>query len=277
MPQKPTELDPTANALAFFGAELRHYRTRAKLSQGLLGERVYCSGSLVGLIEKAQRMPPLDFAQRCDDVLETGSALERLWPLVSKDAHPSWFRPFVDIEENATKIREWEPMVIPGLLQTEGYARALITAWQTGDGAGIVDQRVAARMERQRLLQRDSPPLLWTVVSEVALRCPVGGAEVMREQLGRLADAAVANPKVIVQVVPLSVGAHPGLAGPLELVTRHGEPDIAYFEVQGRSQLIEQPDDVDRYALLYDMLRAVALSPEKSHDLIADVAREDYS
>lgn len=276
MPQKPADLDPAANALAFFGAELRHHRSRARMSQDLLGDRVYCSGSLVGLIETARRMPTLDFARRCDEVLRTGGVLERLWPLVGKESHPSWFRPFVEVEERATNIREWEPLMIPGLLQTEGYARALITAWQPGDGAGVIDQRVAARMERQEILSRTAPPLLWTIIGESALRARVGGPKVMSDQLAHLLDAATGNPKVIVQVVPLTAPAHPGLSGAFELVSRPGESDMAYLEVQGKAHLVEQASEVERYALLYDMLRAVALSPDASHDLMDRLAKEEH-
>lgn len=276
MPQKPADLDPAENALAFFGAELRHHRSRARMSQDLLGDRVYCSGSLIGLIETARRMPTLDFARRCDEVLGTGGVLARLWPLVGKESHPSWFKPFVEVEERASSIREWEPLMVPGLLQTEDYARALVTAWQPGDGAGIIDQRVAARTERQQILSRTAPPLLWTIIGEAALRARVGGAKVMADQLAHLLDAASGNPRIIVQIVPLAAPAHPGMEGSFELVSREGESDIAYLEVQGKAHLVERSEDVQRYGLLYDMLRAVALSPDASYDLMDRLAKEEH-
>ena len=269
------DLDPSSSVLAFFGAELRRLRTAAGVSQEELGQRITYSGSLVGMIETARRAPTRDFAERCDDSLVTGGVLARLWPLVSQEALPRWFRPFAEIERTATSIRSWEPLVIPGLLQTEAYARALITAWQPGDGPEAVRLQVTARMERQQLLDREDPPLLWMIISEAALRNPVGGPAVLREQLTRLLDRVAEHPKIIVQVVPLDAGAHPGLEGPLVLVARRGEPDVAYLEVQGRGQLVETSEEVARYGLLYDLLRAVALPPDASREMIAGLAKGD--
>ena len=270
------DLDPASSVLAFFGAELRRLRTTAGLSQEELGQRISYSGSLVGMVETARRAPARDFAERCDEVLATGGALARLWPLVSQEALPRWFRPFAELERTATSIRSWEPLVIPGLLQTEEYARALITAWQPGDAREAVQQQVTARVERQQLLEREDPPLLWTIISELALRNPVGGAGVLRDQLTRLLDREAEHPKIIVQVVPLDAGAHPGLEGPLVLVARPGEPDVAYLEVQGRGHLVESNDEVAHYGLLYDLLRAVALPPDASREMIAGFAKGDH-
>ena len=109
--------------------------------------------------------------------------LARLWPLVSQESLPRWFRPFAEVERTATRIRSWEPLVVPGLLQTEEYARALITAWQPGDTRKPCSSKLPPAIERQQLLEREDPPLLWTIISEPALRNPVGGPAVLREQL----------------------------------------------------------------------------------------------
>jgi transcriptional regulator with XRE-family HTH domain len=270
------DLDPSSSVLAFFGAELRRLRAAVGTSQEELGQQIAYSGSLVGMVETARRAPTRDFAERCDTALATGGVLTRLWPLVSQEALPRWFRPFAEVERTATSIRSWEPMVIPGLLQTEEYARALITAWQPGDGRETVQQQVTARMERQQLLAREDPPLLWMIISEVALRNPVGGPAVLRDQLGQVLDREAEHPKIIVQVVPLDAGAHPGLEGPLVLLTLRGQPDLAYLEVQGRGQLVENTSEVARYGLLYDMLRAVALPPDASRELIVGLAKGDH-
>lgn len=271
------ELDPASSVLAFFGSELRRLRTEAGISQEDLAPRICYSASLVSMIETARRAPGRDFAERCDEVLGTGGVLARLWPLASQEALPRWFRPFAEIERTATSIRSWEPLVIPGLLQTEDYARALIGAWQPGDGKEAVQQHVMARMERQLLLERADPPLLWMIISEAALRNPVGGPSVLRDQLCCLLETEEQHAKIIIQVVPLTAGAHPGLEGPLVLVSRQGESDLAYLEVQGRGQLIENSDEVARYGLLYDLLRAVALPPDSSRDMIAALVKGDQS
>jgi Domain of unknown function (DUF5753) len=136
----------------------------------------------------------------------------------------------------------------------------------------MVDQQVTARMERQQILARDEPPLMWMIIGESALRAPVGGPKVLRDQLQRLLEIEAEHPKIIVQVVPLWAEAHPGSAGSLLLLTRSGEPDVAYLEVHDRGQMLERPDDVARYGLLYDVLRAVALSPDASRQMVADFA-----
>lgn len=270
----PRDLDPVSSVLAYFGAELRRLRTAAGISQEDLAQRISYSASLVGMIETARRAPARDFALRCDGVLDTGGTLARLWPLVSQEALPRWFRPFAEIEREATSLRTWEPLIVPGLLQTEDYARALVIGWQPGDAAETVEQQVAARMERQHLLNRADPPLIWAIIGEAALRNPVGGPAVLQAQLTRLLDAEAAHPRLIIQVVPLAAGAHPGLEGPIVLVTRRDEPGIAYLEVQGRGHETDRAEDVARYALLYDMLRAVALPPDASREMIAVCAKE---
>ncbi len=271
------ELDPSSSVLAFFGAELRRLRVAAGVSQEDLAQHIAYSASLVGMIETARRAPARDFAERCDVALDTGGALARLWPLVSQEALPRWFRPFAEIERGATSIRTWEPLIIPGLLQTKDYARALITGWQPGDPAETVEQQVSARMERQHLLDRTDPPLIWAIIGEAALRNPVGSPAVLHDQLAHLLDTETAHPRLIIQVIPLAAGAHPGLEGSLVLVTRRDEPDIAYLEVQGRGHLVERADEVTRYGLLYDMLRAVALPPDASRTMIADCVKEALS
>jgi transcriptional regulator with XRE-family HTH domain len=266
------ELEPSASVLAFFGAELRRLRTDAGLSQEDLGQRVSYSGSLIGMVETARRAPTRDFARRCDEALATGGALARLWPLVSQAGLPRWFRQVAELEQAATSIRSWEPLIVPGLLQTEAYAKAIITAWQPGDGCGVVEQQVRARIERQQLLDRDDPPLIWMIIGEAALRSPVGGQRILNEQLRHLLNIEARYPRVIIQVVPLTAEAHPGSAGPLLLLALRDEPDVAYLEVHDRGHMLDRPDDVARYSLYYDVLRAVALPPDASRRMIADLA-----
>lgn len=129
-PPQSRDLDPAASVLAFFGAELRRLRADADLSQEQLAEQINYSPALVGVVETARRMPSRDFASRCDAALQTDGALARLWPLVTRDVLPTWFRPWVqDVESEATTLRSWEPLIIPGLLQTPDYARALLGAF----------------------------------------------------------------------------------------------------------------------------------------------------
>jgi len=263
------ELDPSSSVLAYFGSELRRFRTAANLSQGRLGEVINYTGALVGLIETAKRTPSRDFAERCDDVLNTEGALSRLWPLVNQRLFPSWFRGYVELEATATRILSFDVQVVPGLLQTEHYARAVLLAGRHPN----VDELVAARLDRQRILGQSEPPLYWVVLDEGVLRRRVGGPEVMREQLKRLVELT-ASPRIVVQVLPYDAGAHAGVDGPLTILSFDESSDAVYVEGIGSGQLMTRPEEVERCRLVYDLVRAVALSPEASADMIVATMEE---
>jgi len=154
-----------------FAAELRMARIAGGLSQDQLGERVNFSGSQVGMVEAARRVPSLDFARRCDEALGTRGTLERLHELVRATGFASWFRPYVSMEAEATELRSWQSIVVDGLLQTPEYARALLST-RIGASDDEIDQRATARLDRQAVLSRPSPPLLWVVMDECVLRRP---------------------------------------------------------------------------------------------------------
>jgi Domain of unknown function (DUF5753) len=156
-------------------------------------------------VETGSRAPSLDFAARADEVLGTGGLLARPQPFVRAEAYPAWFRDWVEIERDATSLRWFEPLLVPGLLQTEEYARAVLAAAHPAAAEGEVDRLVGARMDRQAILARDDPPLMWVIIDEGVLTRPVGGARVMRDQIGRLI-AATRQPKIMLQVLPVSAG-----------------------------------------------------------------------
>lgn len=265
----PRELDPSASALAFFGSELRRLRNRSGLSQERLGEIINYTGSLVGLVETAVRNPGRDFAERCDGALGADGALTRLWPLVSRSGLPRWFQNYAELEAKATEIRTYQVQVVHGLLQTADYAREVLRPARPEDLEGLTE----ARMERQEILARETPPRLWMVLDEAALRRTIGDAEVMRTQLARLLDYRDA-PGIVVQVLPNSEGAHAGLNGSFNLLSFDDSPDVAYAEGYGGSQTLTDPDEVQLCDLKYDLLRAAALSPDESAELIARVLEE---
>jgi transcriptional regulator with XRE-family HTH domain len=155
--------DNANSGLGLFAAELQAARSRAGLSRDELAGRINYSSSLIGMIESLRRVPRLDFAQRCDDVFGTVGTFARLQQHARMTPLPSWFRPYAEIEAVARQIRSWEPSVVPGLLQTEQYARGMLaTLPNTTEGA--VEELVTARMERQAILDRPEPPLLWVVL-----------------------------------------------------------------------------------------------------------------
>jgi transcriptional regulator with XRE-family HTH domain len=209
------ELDPGAGPLNFFGAELRRARMAAGLSQEQLGLRVGYSGAQVGKVETGERVPSLDFARRCDTALpEMGGLFARIFDLARRwdGGYPSWFAEWVEAERQATSVCWWEPLLIPGLVQTADYARALFEAWRSAASEDELEQLVSARMERQAIFERPRPPSLWVIVDEAVLHRRIGSEKVMREQLAHLAEIAQ-RPKITIQVVPGEVGAHVGLLG----------------------------------------------------------------
>ena len=263
------ELEPSASVPAFFGSELRRYRKAARLTQDELGERINYTGALIGMIETATRTPTLQFAEMCDRVMDTDGSLTRLWPLVNKTIYPSWFQGYVELEAIATAIFSFNPQNVPGLLQTEDYARALLQACWSED----VEQRVAARLERQKLLESPSTPLVWAILDESVLRRPIGGREVLREQLKHLAELATSR-RIVLQVLPFSAGAHACSDGMMYLLSFKDGPDVVYIEGPGSGQLISQSSEVETCRLRYDLAKAVALSPAASVEMIKAIMEE---
>ena len=196
-------LDPSASPLDYYGYELRRLREAAELSQSQLGDILFCTGSLVGQIETAKKVPTREFSERLDAALMTGGLFTRLVGLVLKSQLPSWFRPYADMEARATYLCSFQAQLVYGLFQTEGYARAVLGARFESDLDGLV----AARIERQRIMDRENPPLLWVVMSEAVLRQEVGGRKVMREQLAHLL-VMQEREWVKIQILPFEVGAN---------------------------------------------------------------------
>jgi len=273
------ELDPTAGPLDFFGAEVRRWRTATGLSQEQLGQKVGYSGAQVGKVETSERAPSQDFAEGCDRVLpEARGLFLRLYQLARRwdGGYPSWFTEWVEAERRATSLRTWQPLLIPGLLQTADYARALFLAWQGADSDDQLDQLVSARIERQTIFQRPSPPSLWAVLDEGVLRRCIGGPKVMHDQLMHL--LAVSDRSTIrVQIVPAEVGAHVGLLGAFFIASFENAPGIVYLESPDQGQTTERPVVVAKISEIFDLVRVEALPRGASRDLIMKVAEEQWS
>lgn len=273
------ELDPTAGPLDFFGAEVRRWRTAAGLSQEQLGQKVGYSGAQVGKVETSERAPSQDFAEGCDRAVPEACGLFlRLYQLARRwdGGYPSWFTQWVEAERRASTLRTWQPLILPGLLQTPDYARALFLAWRGSDSDAELDELVSARIERQAIFQPPNPPSLWAVIDEGVLRRRIGSAKVMREQLEHLI-AVSERSKITVQVVPADVGAHVGLLGAFFIASFENAPGIVYLESPDEGQTTERPSAVAKITETFDMLRAEALPRAASQDLIRKVAEEQWT
>ncbi|MFC8591159.1 helix-turn-helix domain-containing protein [Streptomyces atroolivaceus] len=271
----PKKLDPSASPRALLGAELRHRREGAGLSQDDLGAPLFVSGSFIGQLEAGTRRMQADQAQKLDEVLDAGGFFTRNCAALKKSKYPDHFAEAAEAEQEATAIREYAPLLIPGLLQTEAYARAVFRAYQPTATEDVIDELVAARLERAHLLADPTTPLVWVVLDEAVLRRHKGGRAVMAEALRHIAALAHRH-RAIVQVLPFSAGAHRALEGPLKLMSFPGAPPLAYLQGLGTGQLQDDPATVRQYELTYDLVVASALSPEASLALIESVA-EDYT
>lgn len=249
------------------GRRLREMRRSRGMTQTTVAETLNCDHSAVSRIESGTYpLTPQMFR-----------AVERLLALASADGYETWFISYLETEQTATVLRTWEPLVIPGLLQTEAYARQVITGANPGRAEAEIEQRVTARIARQQIWERADPPppMMPVIIGEAVLRRRLGGTQVMREQLEYLADAA-ASPRVSVQVLPFSSPGCSGLLAPFVVASFAPDPrpDVAYLDNALDGHLTDRREQVARLALLYDALAREALRPSESAELIAKVTRE---
>jgi hypothetical protein len=260
--------------------ELRRLRDEANLTIDEVAEKLECSASKISRIETGNvGVTPRD----ARDLLELYGVPEdkrdALVQLAREARQKGWWHAynevftgsFVGLEQDATSLHTHQALLVPGLLQTERYTRAVHRAIRPDVQESEVDRRVKARMERQRLLTDHSPPEYWAVIDEAVLNRTVGGPSVMREQLSHLVDVA-ALPNVTLQVVPFTAGEHAGMEGSFLILgfPEQADPDVVYVEYTTSGVYLEQPSDVRRYTVMFDHLRATALKPD---DTVAMIKR----
>ncbi|WP_274915788.1 helix-turn-helix domain-containing protein [Streptomyces sp. WZ-12] len=258
----------------YWGAELKRHRENAGLTQDMLGEKVFVSGGYIGQFEQAIRRPQLDVAIRIDQVLQTDGFFERTWrKLIDDQRYADYFARVVDLERQATKICEFAPSVIPGLLQTPEYARTVTIAANPFVTDEYVEEMVAARIERAEILNGPHRPEYWCVIHESTLRTMVGGPAVMAGQLDHLARL-VRERGILAQVLPHEEGAYAAMTGDVRLMEFDDAPPTAYTETAFSGTLLDDPAVVKRAQRAYDLIRATALSPKASLALIESAAEE---
>jgi transcriptional regulator with XRE-family HTH domain len=270
------ELDPGASPLAFFGSELRRARAATGLSQEQLGQRIGYSAALVGKVETGERAPSPDFAKGCDQALPGAEGLfTRMYALTHRwdGGYPSWFGDWIEAERRAAVLCYWEPLLVPGIVQTADYARALFEAWRQAEDQ--LDQMVSVRMDRQSIFDLPDAPTLWVIVDEGVLRRCIGSTKIMYDQLAHLAEMAD-RPKATVQVVPAETGAHVGLQGAFAIASVDGV-DTVYLEGPSQGHTTQTPSVVATVNAYFDTLRAEALPRLTSRDLIKRVAEEQWT
>jgi transcriptional regulator with XRE-family HTH domain len=274
--------DPYSSPLAFFGAELKRLRERAGLTQTDVAKGSNYALSTVSAYETGRLIPSPDFAKLADRLFGTGGQSEddegdltRLQKLVEQNSVRPWFRDRLEVERKATEIREYDGHLIPGLLQTEDYARAVISAVRPIFSEDAIGRAVALRMTRQQILEPDdtvpldqeNAPRLWAIIDESALYRVVGGPEIMEVQREHLVTMSY-QPNITIQIVPNAEGATCAFGRAFAVLVSWNNSSVVYLEDIGTARYVRDRDEVSRYMLAFDHLRASALNDTQSIDLI---------
>ncbi len=265
------------------GAQLRRLREGQRITLEDAGKRIRASHSKISRLETGR----VGFKDRdIIDLLtlygvmdeEEREALRALarranapgWWHDYSDVLPHWFEAYVGLEEVATQIRAYEVQFVPGLLQTEDYARAVTLLGHDGEPPRDIERRVRLRMARQSVLDREEPPNVWAVIDEAVLRRPAGSPAIMHGQLKHLADLAQ-RPNVTIQIIPFQAGGHAAAGGPFSIL-RFAEPDlpdVVYLEQLTSALYLDKPETVDSYLRVMERICMEAATPADSAELIA--------
>jgi transcriptional regulator with XRE-family HTH domain len=268
------------------GQELRRLRELKGMTAEEVAERLLVSQSKISRLENGRRsISQRDVRDLCGVYeVEDQRVVDSLMEMARDSRQQGWWHAFGDIpysvyiglETDAESLRVYEPQIVTGLLQTQAYAEALVHGALPETSPADIDKRVQVRLRRQERIATEHNPLrLWVVLDESALRRVVGNRTIMREQLEYLLDMA-RLPHVTVQVLPFEVGAHPGLNGQYAILEFADAADssVVYLEGVTSDLYLEKAHDVQKYAVMYEHLRAQSLNVDQSRQYIADVAKE---
>ncbi|GAB2860100.1 helix-turn-helix transcriptional regulator [Actinoallomurus bryophytorum] len=260
-------------ARQFVGKEIRLAREAKGLSRVELAKKFPVSESLVRWWESGRTAPGEQCVGKLITILDLPEMLQHvLDDLACNEVAPEWLGKWLAVEEKATTLLTFEPLVVPGLLQTEDYARAVL---RLGKESPLdLEGKVNDRLGRQRVLAREEPPLYHAILDEAAITRPVGSPQIMCDQLMHVADQAEQREMIIVQVIPFRVGAHAGFAGGAIVLASFDGAEVAYVDNALRGDVIEKSEDVMVIRRLWQKLSAKALSEDESALLIREAARK---
>ncbi|GAA1457694.1 helix-turn-helix domain-containing protein [Nocardiopsis exhalans] len=278
---------PTVRTRRLTG-ELRRHREKAGLTWEEVYEPMGWSESKMYRIENDKsRVIPRDVKRLLNLYGVTGEEFDALMELAKKATEkgwwheygqdlPSWFSFYIGLEDAASGIREYQMSLVPGLLQTEAYMRAILSTAPLTDSDDGIERKVEVRLARQARVTADDAPLgLWMILDEAVIRRQVGGPDIMREQIQHLINLA-GRRNVTLQILPFRAGEHASMLGAFTLLEFPGadDPDVAYQESQTGSLYVEKPDQVGRYSLMFDHLREKALSGAESLTLLKQAGKD---
>ncbi|TQE35847.1 XRE family transcriptional regulator [Streptomyces ipomoeae] len=249
--------------LRVFGRQLKRFRVRAGLERPEFGSMVGYSVSTIAAYEQGRRVPPPKFIDQADEVLDAGGVLQEMKEEVARAQYPAFFRDAARLEGEAVELHVYAMYAVPGLLQTEEYARAVFSIRRPLLDEDRIEQGLSARLARQEIYARKPAPLMSFVLEESVLQRPIGGREVLRGQLEQVLLIGHKR-NVEIQVMPVSREDHGALGGPFTLIDTPEGRRIAYAEVQGDSRLYSGQSKVRELEARYGILRAQALTPSES-------------
>ncbi|WP_371791796.1 helix-turn-helix transcriptional regulator [Streptomyces sp. NBC_01471] len=254
------------------GDLIRNFRSRAGMTRQEMGDRLLISESLAGAYERGERIPTTSFLTDSDGVLDARGALKSCIPLMEDEKYPRTFVGWVRLEKIASSISAYENMFFPGLLQTEEYIQALYEERVPQFSEAEIEKHVEARLERQAVLSRDPLPIVAYVIEESVLQRPIGGKSVLRNQMLHVLKCMQTMNHLMVQVMPTARTAHAGLNGPIKLISTPDGRNWAYEEGHSGGTLISNPQQVNQHIDRFGKLRAQALTPWESAELIERMA-----
>jgi transcriptional regulator with XRE-family HTH domain len=287
MPGMPPPRTAPSVRLRRLSAQLRDLREERGMTQEDVARRTGKDRSTLYRLETAQQRPQratliqlldlyqVDEPRRGELLLLLREASQRGWMQPYRSELPGVYSDYIGFEEEARAISNYESLFIPGLLQTEDYARAQLHGTLPHATAEEIHNRVTARLERQQLLTRADPPRLWAIIDEAAARRQVGGSGVMAAQLARLGEAA-GQPHITIQLIPFDAGAHPGMDGSFVVLEFSDPADraIVYTESAAGGLFLEEEDEIRRYTLMFGHLRAAALRPDATAAALEAIAAQ---
>ncbi|HZX37185.1 MAG TPA: helix-turn-helix transcriptional regulator [Streptomyces sp.] len=278
-PERPAEADGTAYLFKALGKQIKVLRENAGLSQRELGVAAHCGEDLISSMERGVRTPQPDFLERADELLVAGGVLKaavedvREAQAKARTRHPDWYRDYAKLEAEAVQLYVYTNQSVPGLLQTDAYARAVFTQWRPLLGDETIEKRVADRLARQQIFEPWPSPTFSFILDESVLLRPIGGRDVHEEQLRKLLHIGRLR-TVQLQVMPLDREEQPSLDGPFTLLTPKGRQQVAYVETHTYPRLIIDTEEVRVLAVRYGIIQSQALRPGESLALIEKMLGE---
>ncbi|MFG2863055.1 Scr1 family TA system antitoxin-like transcriptional regulator [Streptomyces sioyaensis] len=267
------EDDGRATPRTVLGRRLRRLREAADLSQRALADKVGYPHTYLSRVERGEQLPSEALAEDLDTYFVTDGLFVELLAMAQDASIPDYGRVVVDGESKAARIQVFGSSLIPGLLQTEDYSHALFRESLPGESEERINERVATRMRRKRVFEKEQVPYYWAIMDEAALRRPIGSIATMMAQL-QYVLGAVESPRISVQVLPFAQGAHPMLGGSLSLHTLRNGVTLAYVESFASGEPVESPERILELTQRFDVARSKSLPEQESLDLIRSYLRE---